>query len=371
MARSLFRHVTKTLAVIAALTAAQVVAQDQTATNTAKSEATWRFAVSGDSRNCGDVVVPAIAADAKKQDPAFYWHLGDFRWIANIDEDMECGPHHLDGLSGHIEYGITAWKDFRENQIASFGPTPVFLGIGNHEMVFHKDREDFLQEFANWLDSPALQSQRLKDDPEDRSPHSYYHWVDRGVDFINLDNASNDGFSGAQLKWFHGVISRDLADASIKALVVGMHKALPDSVSFSHSMSESSGGIKSGRAVYNTLLEAQKKAGKHVYITRQSFPLLRRQYLRHEILADEWGRVAWLDRWHRWRTSVHSAGCRGAARSNQRLWLSSSHGALGRPRGWAPRVYFRRGSSGSSAGRSRETVRHRLCLLVLFKQPRS
>src|SRR5260370_23484900 len=28
----------------------------------------WNFAVSGDSRNCGDVVMPAIAAGAKKND---------------------------------------------------------------------------------------------------------------------------------------------------------------------------------------------------------------------------------------------------------------------------------------------------------------
>jgi hypothetical protein len=41
----------------------------------------WRFAVSGDSRNCGDVVMPGIAAGVLKEGPAFYWHLGDFRKI--------------------------------------------------------------------------------------------------------------------------------------------------------------------------------------------------------------------------------------------------------------------------------------------------
>ena len=268
MARSLLREVTKTLIVIAALTATEMAAQDQSATSAAKSEVTWRFAVSGDSRNCGDVVVPAIAAEAKKQDAALYWHLGDFRYIYNIDEDMECGPGHLDGFTGHIKYGLTAWKDFLENQIASFGSTPVFLGIGNHEMVFHKDREDFLSQFANWLDSPVLRAQRLKDEPEDHNPHSYYHWLDRGIDFINLDNASSKEFSDAQMKWFQGVVARDLADASVKTLVVGMHKALPESLSFSHSMSEPPAGasVKTGREVYNTLLDAQNKGGKHVYV---------------------------------------------------------------------------------------------------------
>jgi len=46
------------------------------------SGSAWTFAVSGDSRNCGDFVVPAIAAKVKAENDAFYWHLGDFRWIS-------------------------------------------------------------------------------------------------------------------------------------------------------------------------------------------------------------------------------------------------------------------------------------------------
>ena len=37
---------------------------------------TWTFAVSGDARNCGDIVMPAIAAGVKRDQAAFYWHLG-------------------------------------------------------------------------------------------------------------------------------------------------------------------------------------------------------------------------------------------------------------------------------------------------------
>lgn len=37
----------------------------------------WRFIVSGDSRNCGDVVMPTIAAHSSRYTPSFYWHLGD------------------------------------------------------------------------------------------------------------------------------------------------------------------------------------------------------------------------------------------------------------------------------------------------------
>src|SRR5205809_366062 len=48
----------------------------------------WRFIVSGDSRNCGDVVMPSIAAHSSQFSPSFYWHLGDLRAIYKIDEDM-------------------------------------------------------------------------------------------------------------------------------------------------------------------------------------------------------------------------------------------------------------------------------------------
>lgn len=255
-----------TLLFTVALDASNLAAQNLAPAAPAPAETAWHFAVSGDSRNCGDVVMPAIADGVRKQDAAFYWHLGDFRWMSAIDEDMQCGPSHLDGLAGHIRYGLSAWRDFRENQIASFGAIPVFLGIGNHEMIFHSDREDYLHDFAEWLDSPVLRAQRLKDDPEDRGPHTYYHWIDRGIDFITLDNASKDEFSEAQVKWFRGVVARDLSDTSVKTLVVGMHKALPNSISASHSMNESERGTESGESVYHTLSDAQNKGGKHVYV---------------------------------------------------------------------------------------------------------
>ncbi len=52
----------------------------------------WRFVVSGDSRNCGDVVMPGIAETAKKNQAAFYWHLGDLRAIYSFDEDIQHQP---------------------------------------------------------------------------------------------------------------------------------------------------------------------------------------------------------------------------------------------------------------------------------------
>jgi len=49
----------------------------------------WKFAISGDSRNCGDIVMPAIAAGVTHDGASFYWHLGDFRAIYTFDEDLE------------------------------------------------------------------------------------------------------------------------------------------------------------------------------------------------------------------------------------------------------------------------------------------
>ena len=64
------------------VSASFAIAQDQP---TAGS--TWKFAISGDSRNCGDIVMPAIAAGVLKDGAAFYWHLGDYRAIYMFDED--------------------------------------------------------------------------------------------------------------------------------------------------------------------------------------------------------------------------------------------------------------------------------------------
>jgi len=210
--------------------------------------------------------MPTIAADAAKHSPAFYWHLGDYRAIFMIDEDMEHPANGRAGRLSHLHYRKTAWDDFIKNQITPFSPIPVFLGIGNHEMLVHKDREDFVAKFGNWLDAPAIREQRLKDDPTDHSVKSYYHWTRGGVDFINMDNASKDQFNDAQLGWFKSVLDRDKSTPDIKTIVVGMHAALPESISRGHSMNESKDGEKSGIQVYKELWSAQNDAHKHVYV---------------------------------------------------------------------------------------------------------
>jgi hypothetical protein len=231
------------------------------------SGGTWRFVASGDSRNCGDVVMPAIAETAKKNQAAFYWHLGDLRLTTGFDEDIQHQPDHIKKPLSVAEYENIEWPDFIDSQIAPFGSIPFFLGIGNHETVPPlKTREDFLLQFADWLDSPVLRAQRLRDDPRDRKLRSYFHWIDRGVAFYYLDSATADQFDEAQVGWFERTLAKDLADPAVTTIVSGMHKALPESISAGHSMNESPTGTESGRHVYADLLRAQNEAHKRVYV---------------------------------------------------------------------------------------------------------
>lgn len=67
---------------------------------------------------------------------------------------------------------------------------PFYVGIGNHEVISPKTEDGFKRQFADWLELPSLREQRLKD-KELAQPEPYYHWIQGGVDFIYLDNASN------------------------------------------------------------------------------------------------------------------------------------------------------------------------------------
>jgi hypothetical protein len=229
---------------------------------------TWKFAVSGDSRNCGDIVMPAIASGVLAGRSEFYWHLGDFRAIYAFDEDM-VPPLSL-GLPPKpltiINYETTAWPDFIAHQLGPFGTLPILLSPGNHETIPPATREQYLIQFADWLDTPTLRAQRLQDDPQDHKLRTYYHWINRNIDFIAMDNAGPDKFDAAQLTWFHSVVDRAEKSPAIQTLVVGMHAALPGSWGDAHSMSNWAQGNVTGRQVYEALWHAQSVAHKKVYV---------------------------------------------------------------------------------------------------------
>src|SRR3954469_5468705 len=145
------------------------------------ASAQLKFAVSGDSRNCGNVVMPLIAADATAQGAKFYWHLGDLRAMYDIDQDMQLRADRKQKIT-IADYANTAWPDYIENQIAPFGEMPFFVGIGNHELYFNRSRNDFIVQFADWLNAPVIKDQRLRDDPKDHRLKTYFHWIQDGVD---------------------------------------------------------------------------------------------------------------------------------------------------------------------------------------------
>jgi hypothetical protein len=243
-------------------------------------DADWYFSVSGDSRDCGDIIMPKIAraiADRQNTPAQFYWHLGDFRAIYRVDCDIikrtdptfQC-PATSRPPTSYIQ---SAWDDFIEHQVRPFGQTPVFLGIGNHELIGFT-RDQYREKFREWLEQDALEKQRTKDAARGfiyQPGNSYYHFVKNGVDFLYLDNADDDGFSEEQLLWLSKTLDADATDDSIKTIIVGMHAALPHSKSSGHAMDKTCKSLCSGERAYKSLYDAQNLTGpaakrKHVYV---------------------------------------------------------------------------------------------------------
>ncbi|HEX4230423.1 MAG TPA: metallophosphoesterase [Bryobacteraceae bacterium] len=240
----------------------------------------WRFIVSGDSRNCGDTVMPEIAAAAAQNRAQFYWHLGDFRAIYMVDEDY-AAEHKISNPKDPAvlaAYQKDAWSDFTINQLQRFGKTPVFLALGNHELIPPKTHAAVLGAFINWFDAPVIREQRKRDlvtnpnfcsdcltqIPANPGLEAYYHWIRDRIDFITLDN-SNGSFDDQQLAWIGGLLSRDASQRSVRAIVVGMHEALPESLAKDHSMSSTPTGEATGLKVYHELLDFQQRSHKPVY----------------------------------------------------------------------------------------------------------
>ncbi len=228
----------------------------------ASGQTNWTFAVSGDSRNCGDVVMPVIAAKVRADKADFYWHLGDFRALYDFDQDM-LAAHN--GKLTIENYQKKAWQDFIDQQLAPFGKTPVFLVVGNHELI-GKTRPELFTQFADWFNSPTIHDQRIADNAADHTVKGYYHWREHNVDFIALDNASPEQFDKDQVDWFEAtLLSAELAPG-IRTVVVGMHDALPDSLTAGHSMNESLVSTKAGRQVYDDLVHFRNRSGKEVQV---------------------------------------------------------------------------------------------------------
>ena len=93
------------------------------------------------------------------------------------------------------------------------------------------------------------------------------------MNFIYLDNACAGGFDHVQIRWLEEVLARDRDDKNITAVVVGMHRALPNSWSCAHSMNgdkenelAAQASIVSGRYAYKVILNFVEESGKHLYV---------------------------------------------------------------------------------------------------------
>jgi hypothetical protein len=292
----------KRLACIAArcalvLTCFQLFALTSAARVTTKSAAkaavaakgkSWYFAVSGDSRDCGDLILPKIAwtiEQGRKTTPAaFYWHLGDLRALHRIDCDMllrrdptaKCSlePNKSSEKYTFSQYLEDAWDDYIQYQITPFGETPFIIGIGNHELI-NRPRDYFECKFEKWLKQEPLSTQLKTDAKRGVPPITsgvFFHFIKNGVDFIYLDNSGPGAtFSNEQLAWLQKVLALDAEDKKVKAIIVGMHAALPLSSERGHAMDTSCEGYCSGLRAYDMLqraqnLEAAPDRRKQVYV---------------------------------------------------------------------------------------------------------
>ena len=211
--------------------------------------------------------MPAIAKGARADNAEFYWHLGDFRAIYRFDQDYWQTHQTADPRAMNVAaYLDGAWRDFIDNQLAPFSPMQVYLAVGNHELIPPKTRDQLVAQFAAWLDTPVIREQRLRDDPRDYAVRTWYHWIKDGIDFVTLDNASPDEFDANQMHWLDALLKRDATNGSVRAIVVGMHEALPQSISSNHSMDQSPQGEQSGQQVYQWLLKFKQGSQKPVYV---------------------------------------------------------------------------------------------------------
>ena len=89
-----------------------------------------------------------------------------------------------------------------------------------------------------------------------------------------MDNSSDAGFDEAQLAWLERALKEDRSDADVKAVVIGMHRALPNSFACGHSMNgdpsssaeDNLKSLQSGRRAYEDLWDFKNATEKHVYV---------------------------------------------------------------------------------------------------------
>jgi hypothetical protein len=82
------------------------------------------------------------------------------------------------------------------------------------------------------------------------------------------------GFDERQMAWLEGLLQNDIPDNDVRTVVIGMHRALPNSLACGHSMNgdpyssaeDNLKSLASGRRAYADLWNFHNTSGKHVYV---------------------------------------------------------------------------------------------------------
>jgi len=73
------------------------------------------------------------------------------------------------------------------------------------------------------------------------------------------------------MKWLTALLQRDKRDEAIRAVVVGMHEALPESLAKGHSMSDTPTADATGLLVYQQLLDVRQSKPVYVLASHSHF----------------------------------------------------------------------------------------------------
>jgi 3',5'-cyclic AMP phosphodiesterase CpdA len=170
-----------------------------------------RYVVGGDSRDDASHVLPWAFREAKARGASGFFFLGD----------MELTPQ----LDAHFA-----------NELPLLDPIPLYPALGNHEVrVFGfmplgkaEAERAFRRRFLGTSRTPVTNS------ITDKVVYSVD--LPGGLHFIALDNVSQNGFGPAQLAWLGLDLEQASQNASVRHIVIGMHKPLAHNGVATHGM---------------------------------------------------------------------------------------------------------------------------------------
>ena len=133
--------------------------------------ATWTFAVSGDSRNCGDVVMPAIAADATSTTSLSTGTLETCVRSPRPDQDfLQESESRRTSLPISPTMSTTPGTTSSKTRSNPGAMCLSFSASATTKPHVRKPERRLWLRFTIILDRPEMQEQRLKDDPKATEP---------------------------------------------------------------------------------------------------------------------------------------------------------------------------------------------------------